>query len=387
VLVEAALRTVRLVCGLVVAVYSIRRVLFLLASFRRATEPGEPADDVPSLTILVPCRDEARTIGRLLEAVDQADYPPDRLSIVLVDDGSRDGTAALLTRWADAGPSRTVVQLPVSGGKARALSAATEAAPGTDLIGVCDADLRPRPDYWRRLAEIFADDRVGAVSGFLHPVNHDASIVSRYAAVETWVHQLVTSRAKDTLGLNPPTHGASVYRRTALEEVGGFAGVVWGDDVTTTAALTSAGWTTRYVDAPTIDNVLVDRWSAYWNQHVRWTSSVFDGATVLRRRSQATRARRLEAWLASAGYLDRLGFLGTCLLVRGSAPGRVLAVLYASIAGFEVWVAVARGGVSGRRRLAYIAAVATVFPADIVATAAAVVGHRGTRDQHWRSPR
>ena len=385
-LVEPALRLVRLVCGLVVGVYSIRRVLFLLASFGRAAEPGEPAGDVPSLTILVPCRDEARAIGRLLAAVDQADYPPDRLSIVLVDDGSRDGTAALLTRWADAGPSRSVVRLPVSGGKAQALAAGMAAAVDTDLLGVCDADLRPRPDYWRRLAELFADDRVGAVTGFLHPVNHDASIVSRYAAVETWVHQLVTSKAKDTLGLNPPTHGASVYRRTALDEVGGFAGVVWGDDVTTTAALTSAGWTTRYVHTSTIDNDVVDGWSAYWNQHVRWTSSVFDGATVLRR-SRATPARRLEAWLASAGYLDRLGFLGTCLLVRGSASGRALPLLYASIAGLEVWVALGRGGVSRRRRPAYLAAVATVFPADIVATAVAVVAHRRTRDQHWRSPR
>ncbi len=123
VLVERALRIARLVCGLVVVVYSARRALFLLASFGRAEEPRKPAGDLPSLTVLVPCRDEARSIGRLLEAVDRCDYPADRLSIVLVDDGSRDGTAALLTRWAAAGPSRTVIQLPVSGGKARALAA------------------------------------------------------------------------------------------------------------------------------------------------------------------------------------------------------------------------------------------------------------------------
>ena len=385
--VRLALRVGWLVCGLVVVFYSARRVLFLLASFGRAAEPREPAVDLPSLTVLVPCRDEARAVGRLLEAIDRSDYPPDRLSVVLVDDGSRDGTGDLLTRWAADNPSRTVIQLPVSGGKARALAAGMAAPLDTDLIGVCDADLRPRPDYWRRLAAFFEDEQVGAVSGFLHPVNHDASIVSRYAAVETWVHQLVTSNAKDALRLNPPTHGASVYRRAALDEVGGFAGVIWGDDVTTTAALTSAGWTTRYARAPAVDNVLVDRWQPYWHQHVRWTSSVFDGATVLRRRSSATRPRRLEAWLASAGYLDRLGFLGTCSLFRGTARGRALPLLYASIAGLEVWVALGRGGVLPRRRPAYLASLATVFPADIVATAVAVVSHRRPRAHDWRSPR
>jgi len=385
-MVDRLLGVARLLCSVVVGVYSARRCFFLLAPLGREMESHDRADK-SSLAIVVPCRDEAETIGRLLEAFDQCDYPRDRLAIVVVDDGSRDGTAALLARWAAAGSARTIVELPISGGQARALVAGMAAAPETDLVGVCDADLRPQPDYWRRLAASFTDERVGAVSGFLDPVNHDASVVSRYAAVETWVHQLVTKSAKDTLSLNPPAHGASVYRRSALDEVGGFPADIWGYDVTTTAALTAAGWTTRFVRHATVENTLVDRWGPYWDQHMRWTSSVFDGAASLRRRWGSSPARRLEAWLASAGYLDRLAFLGACTLSTGSTRGRVPPLLYAVVAALEVWVALGRGGVPAHRRPAYFASLAVVFPVDVAATAVAIVLHRRPRAGDWRSPR
>jgi cellulose synthase/poly-beta-1,6-N-acetylglucosamine synthase-like glycosyltransferase len=381
------LRALRFLCSILLAAFSARRLLLLGASSAARAAAREP-EPLPSLAIAVPCRNEAGSVGRLLEALDATDYPSALLSFVLVDDGSTDGTADVLARWAAAGSSRLVVELPQSVGKVQALEAAAGAAdPASDLIAVCDADLRPRPDYWRRLTRLFADDRVAAAAGFLNPTNHDASMISRYAAVETWVHQLVTSQGKDRLALNPPTHGASVYRRTALAEIGGFRAGTSGEDVTTTAALTNAGWTTRFVRDAVVDNDVVARASDYWRQHVRWTRGVFDTANSGRHQASATIPRRVEALLSSTGYLDRLAFAGALVLARRQTGARGLPALYLAVLGLEVWVAVSRGGVARKRRAAYFASLAAVFPVDVVATGVAALAQLRQRPGAWHSPR
>ena len=378
-------RATRSLCAAFVLVFSARRLLLLAASYRPSPETPSEDELLPSLAIVVPCRNEARSVDRLLEALAEIAYPADRLAVVLVDDGSNDGTGELLERWAAAGERRHAIRA-AGQGKVRALEAGLRAVDGAELIAVCDADQRPRPDCWRRLVLSFRDDRVGAIAGFLAPANHDMSVVSRYAALESWVHQLVTSEGKDRLGLNPPTlGGGSVYRRAALDDVGGFVAGISGEDVTTSVALTEAGWTTRFVRDAVVENDVVAGWDNYWHQHVRWARGTLDTTGGHRRRSPAPVGRRLESWAVSSGYLDRLAFLGTLAL-----PGRrsrTLPALYALAAGLEVCVALARGGVSVRAAPRYLAALVVVFPVDVVATAAAVVSHLRRRPVTWQSPR
>src|SRR5213594_5108245 len=63
-------------------------------------------------------------------------------------------------------------------------------APPTELVAVVDADVRPRPEYLRRVAVACTGDGVAAAVGFLAADDALASPVSCYASVETWVHQL-----------------------------------------------------------------------------------------------------------------------------------------------------------------------------------------------------
>ena len=385
-MIGSLVRGTRGVCGALVLIYSLRRLLFLRASYRAPARPVREDDRLPSLAILVPCRNEARSVERLLAALEHASYPADRLAIVVVDDGSDDGTGELLDRWAAAGAGRAAIHASDRGGKVKALEAGMAAVPDSELIAVCDADQRPRPDCWRRLVPYFGDQRVGAIAGFLTPANHDASVVSRYAAVEAWVHQLVTSEGKDRLGLNPPTlGGGSVYRRTALEDVGGFVAGVSGEDVTTSVALTEAGWTTRFVRDAVVENDVVAGWRNYWHQHVRWARGSLDTTGEHRRHSPAPMTRRLESWVVSSGYLDRLAFLGTLLLPGRRA--RPLSAVYAVVAGLEVCIALSRGGVRPAAAPRYLASLFVMFPVDVAATAMAVLAHVRRRPLTWQSPR
>ncbi|MGH3054763.1 MAG: glycosyltransferase, partial [Gaiellaceae bacterium] len=317
-----------LVLAVAVVAFSARRFVFLVAALLPARRCARVDTDWPSLVLVVPARNEAQVLDEMIEALAQLRYPGDLLT-VLVSDGSEDATAEGFARFASDRERTLVLDLATAVGKFQAINLAIDAAlrvaPASRLIAVCDADLRPQPDCLARLVEPFTDPLVGATAGFLSPANATATPLARYAALESWVHQLVTSAAKDRLDLNPPTLGVSAYRREALEQVGWFRCGQAGEDVRITVALTRAGWHTRFVPQAVAENTVVSEWSEYWAQHVRWARNLLATAatpaapapTVAHptatepRRTPAPRLRaamRLELWFLAAGYADRLAF-------------------------------------------------------------------------------
>ena len=94
------------------------------------------------LSVLVPVYNEAATVAAALKRVLDVDYPVE-VEVVVVDDGSVDGTAQLLEAVQDA--RVTVVSHPVNRGKGAAIRTAAGVATGDYMI-VCDADLEYAPE-------------------------------------------------------------------------------------------------------------------------------------------------------------------------------------------------------------------------------------------------
>jgi cellulose synthase/poly-beta-1,6-N-acetylglucosamine synthase-like glycosyltransferase len=366
-----------------VLVFSFRRGVLLVASLLppRSLPSGRA---LPGVTVIVPARNERVVAGRLLESLAGLCYPPGRLSFVLVCDGCTDETPELFRDWAATRRDARVVELPARGGKAAALNAGLRIA-ASELVVVLDADLVPDPQFLVHLVRPFEDDRVAATAAFLRPFNPDVNITSRYAAVTTWVHQLVTSAGTDRLGLNPPTLGASAYRRAALEQIGGFALVPTGEDVATSNALIRRGWRTRFVVDAIADNTVVAALGEYWRQHVRWTRSLLhvqaDDVP-----SRASLLQRLESGASSFGSADRLVFAVAAMGAAISLVPRWVPVLYLAAPGLEVVVALHKAGVR-RRAPHYLLATMLFFVMDIAGSATAVVLQTFRRPYSWHNPR
>jgi len=362
--------------GAMLAWFALRRVVLLAAAVLPGRPPEVASGSLPSLTLVVPACNEARGIDATLAAIAALDYPTDRLHVVLVDDASDDDTASRLERWAAAHPPARVLRRERRLGKPRAVEASLAAAPATPLVAVCDADVRPRPDYLRRVIAAFGDPSVGGAVGYLAPANALASPIASYAAVESWIHQLVTSAGKDRLDWNPPTlGGASLFRRAALDQIGGFGPAATGDDVRATVALTRAGWRTRFIADAIADNTVATDRDAYWRQHLRWARDLY--ATTAQQRASGVAVplgRRFEAWMLSAGYLDRVALaVAVALVAMGRVPLWIPAA-YLGVAAIEVACAIVRAG-AGRHLGTLLLRTITFFPMDVAGTLVATASH------------
>ncbi|CAA9331335.1 MAG: hypothetical protein AVDCRST_MAG40-1918 [uncultured Gemmatimonadaceae bacterium] len=168
-----------------------------LAALRRPSRPAPLA--LPSVTVVIATRDDPTLVRRRVADALAANYPAERLSVVVGLDagGSRTGPADL----ADFGDRVQAEAGDAPGGKAATLNAAVRAATGEVLV-FTDAGQTFDPLAVRRLVDALAAPRVGAASGRLEiPPGKDGPTLSeRYWRYERWIRRS-EARVHSTVGV------------------------------------------------------------------------------------------------------------------------------------------------------------------------------------------
>lgn len=123
-----------------------------------------PTGQLPTVTVVIAAFNEARHIGATVQNKLDQDYPPQLLDVIVVSDGSTDGTDEIVASLADSRLTR-LRQEPRQG-KTAALNRAVSAARG-DVIVFSDANSRYEPPAIRRLIAALDDPQVGYVTGRL----------------------------------------------------------------------------------------------------------------------------------------------------------------------------------------------------------------------------
>ena len=189
--------------------------------------------ELPSVSLIVPAHDEELVIERKLANARALDYPEDLLEVIVVSDGSTDGTVEL----ARAGGADQVLDLP-RGGKVAGLNAAVKRARG-DLLAFSDANSYWRPDALRRLVDRFADERIGYACGQVRfEGGEGGNQEGLYWRYEMAVRSLETRLGGITAG----NGGIYAVRRDAYIELDPSR----GQDIGFPFELTKRGWRAVY---------------------------------------------------------------------------------------------------------------------------------------------
>jgi cellulose synthase/poly-beta-1,6-N-acetylglucosamine synthase-like glycosyltransferase len=117
----------------------------------------------PRVSVIVPVRNGARWVERKIRSLLQSDYPPELLDILIVSDGSTDGTEELVANYGD---SRVVLLALPPGGKAIAVTRALSQVTG-EIVVLTDVRQEFDPLAIKKLIACFADPAVGVVTGEL----------------------------------------------------------------------------------------------------------------------------------------------------------------------------------------------------------------------------
>lgn len=260
----------------VILTYTIRHYTFTIN--RLVGRHRQPYMDIgvadwPEVVVLVPAHNEAKVIGGMLDALLEQDYPPDRLTIVPINDRSTDATAAIVDQYAQSHPGRIVPfhRRDGIGGKAAALRDATPHFGGQVHL-VFDADYLPGHSLVKQLVAPFFDPEVGAVMGRVVPHNVSRSLLTRLLDLERSGGYQVDQQARMNLRL-VPQYGGTVggVRRAAVEAVGGWSADTLAEDTDMTYRLVLAGWEVVYQNRSECYEEVPENWPTRIRQIMRWT--------------------------------------------------------------------------------------------------------------------
>ncbi|QDU70105.1 glycosyltransferase [Engelhardtia mirabilis] len=248
-----------------------------------AAAHGDPGD-LPQVTVQLPIFNERTVVERLIHAAGALDYPADRLEIQVLDDSldeTRDlaaqAVAVLRARGLDA---IHLFRSDRTGFKAGALDAGMRRAKG-ELIAVFDADFVPPPDFLRRLVGEFRAPGVGMVQARWGHLNRDDSPLTRAQATLLDGHFVIEHTARAAAGLFFNFNGtAGIWRRTAIDDAGGWQHDTLTEDLDLSYRAQLAGW--RFVYRPDVvaPAELPADVAAFKGQQRRWARG---SAQVLRK--------------------------------------------------------------------------------------------------------
>jgi len=173
-------------------------------------------DDLPSVTVIVPCFNEEKTVGKTLDSLMALDYPKEKLNIVAVNDGSRDGTRQVLETYKNYSNFRIIEK--ENGGKHTALNLAIKEAK-TEFVGCLDADSYAKPDSLLRLIRRFDKPDIMAVVPSLQ-VYSPQTVIQKVQKVEYIIGAFLRSILAELNALYVTPGPFSIFRKSVFEEIG-----------------------------------------------------------------------------------------------------------------------------------------------------------------------
>jgi peptidoglycan-N-acetylglucosamine deacetylase len=238
-----------------------------------------PEDFAPAVSVVIPAFNEERVVCQTVRALLASVYP--NFEVIVVDDGSKDGTFAVLQESFGGEPGVRLIT-KANEGKARALNEGIAHASG-DIIVALDADTLFLPDTLAMLVRRFSDPEVGAVAGNAK-VGNRLNLHTYYQALEYITSQNMDRRALDVLNCITVVPGSvGAWRKSLVLAAGGFTSATLAEDADLTLSILERGNKVAYEDAAVAYTEAPDTVRDFVKQRFRWMYGTLQAAWKHRR--------------------------------------------------------------------------------------------------------
>ena len=200
--------------------------VFLLISFfekKPAKKSTKRPAHFPTVSMVVPCWNEGKTLAGTIESLLSLDYPKDKLEILIVDDGSTDNTRAIAESFVteSIGAVRVHYMQKENGGKYTALNLGIEAS-RSDIVGCLDADSFVNPDALIEVVKRFESDAsIMAITPAMK-VYRPKTVLEYMQSVEYTFGIFYKKMFDNIAALNVLPGPFSLYKRELFSHIGPF---------------------------------------------------------------------------------------------------------------------------------------------------------------------
>jgi cellulose synthase/poly-beta-1,6-N-acetylglucosamine synthase-like glycosyltransferase len=236
--------------------------------------PPPPVEEWPVVTVQLPIFNEMYVADRLIDAVCAIRYPKDKLQIQVLDDSTdetRDIAELAVRRQAARGfDIQYLHRVDRSGFKAGALDAGLRQARG-EFIAIFDADFVPTADFLEATVPYFQSPQVGLIQARWGHLNHDYSMLTRIQAIMLDGHFVLEHGGRNRSGCFFNFNGtAGVWRRTAIDDAGGWQHDTLTEDLDLSYRAQLRGWQFLFLPSLVTPAEVPVEMNAFKSQQHRW---------------------------------------------------------------------------------------------------------------------
>jgi cellulose synthase/poly-beta-1,6-N-acetylglucosamine synthase-like glycosyltransferase len=233
-----------------------------------------PPEELPAISLMIPAHNEAMVISDTLHGLLRLEYPAEKLEILVINDGSTDDTAALVSSIAAADTRVRLFNVPsecAARGKSAALNLGLKEC-RHQIIGIFDADNVPEPESVLHLArQLTAHPDFGAVIGKFRCINRKRNLLTRFINLESLAFQWIVQAGRWRLLRMSTLPGTNyLIRRSLLEDLGGWDEEALTEDAEMSIRIYQAGYLIKFVPYAVTWEQEPETLKVWFKQRVRW---------------------------------------------------------------------------------------------------------------------
>ncbi len=221
-----------------------------------------------SLSIVIPCYNEAESIERTVKGLLKSDYSGLK-KIIVVDDRSTDGSYKIIKQLAKKYSKVMACRTPKNTGCAAGAKNYGAKFVKTDLIGFTDADSFPKVNAISAMIGYFNDKRVGGVTSRVFVENRNTWI-AKLQAIEYKIIAFTRKLLGFVGGIYVTNGPLSIYTKKAFDECNGFRMDNWTEDIEITWNMVAKGYLIHMAIPAQVYTVAPDKISDWFKQRLRW---------------------------------------------------------------------------------------------------------------------